>query len=136
MLAKPCRHDSSQAVGPQLQDGDTLPTQVHRYQPGRPAGVHSESGRAAENAPTVLSLFAESGKGSLGKLISVLCSDPLSDTVAEFQKIVAQIGNGEGSLGRLISRNDAYDEFIATLDKMDKVVDDVQQGKGTAGKFV
>ena len=81
--------------------------------------------------------FAESGKGSLGKLIyDPTLYNRFSDTVAEFQQIVHRVGSGEGSLGRLISRNDAYDKFIATLDKMDRVVDDLQQGKGTAGKFL
>ena len=49
---------------------------------------------------------------------------------------LAAAGSGEGSLGRLISRNDAYEKFIATLDKMNAVIDDLQQGKGTAGKFL
>jgi phospholipid/cholesterol/gamma-HCH transport system substrate-binding protein len=84
-----------------------------------------------------VALFAESGKGSLGKLIyDPTLYNRFSSTVAEFQGIVQQIGNGEGSLGRLISRNDAYDKFIATLDKMNGVIDDLQQGKGTAGKFL
>ena len=81
--------------------------------------------------------FAESGKGSLGKLIyDPTLYNRFSSTVAEFQEIVHEVGNGEGSLGRLISRNDAYDKFIATLDKMNGVIDDLQQGKGTAGKFL
>ena len=81
--------------------------------------------------------FAESGKGSLGKLIyDPTLYNRFSTTVAEFQQIVHEVGSGEGSLGRLIARNDAYEKFIATLDKMDRVVDDLQQGKGTAGKFL
>ena len=131
--------DSSQAVGPQLQDGDTLPTQVHPdfNQVVRASQSTLQNMDALLKRADRILAFAESGKGSLGKLIyDPLLYNRFSDTVAEFQKIVAQIGNGEGSLGRLISRNDAYDKFIATLDKMDKVVDDMQQGKGTAGKFL
>jgi phospholipid/cholesterol/gamma-HCH transport system substrate-binding protein len=131
--------DSSQAVGPQLQDGDTLPTQVHPdfNQVVRASQSTLQNMDALLKRADRILAFAESGKGSLGKLIyDPLLYNRFSDTVAEFQKIVAQIGNGEGSLGRLISRNDAYDKFIATLDKIDKVVDDMQQGKGTAGKFL
>jgi phospholipid/cholesterol/gamma-HCH transport system substrate-binding protein len=131
--------DSSQAVGPQLQDGDTLPTQVHPdfNQVVRASQSTLQNMDALLKRADRILAFAESGKGSLGKLIyDPLLYNRFSDTVAEFQKIVAQVGNGEGSLGRLISRNDAYDKFIATLDKMDKVVDDMQQGKGTAGKFL
>jgi phospholipid/cholesterol/gamma-HCH transport system substrate-binding protein len=131
--------DSAQAVGPPLQDGDTLPTQVH---PDFNQVVRASQG-TLQNMDALLKradrilAFAESGKGSLGKLIyDPTLYNRFSATVAEFQKIVAQVGNGEGSLGRLVSRNDAYDKVMATLDKMDKVVDDLQQGKGTAGKFL
>ena len=131
--------DSSQAVGPQLQDGDTLPTQVHPdfNQVVRASQSTLQNMDALLKRADRILAFAESGKGSLGKLIyDPTLYNRFSDTVAEFQKIVAQVGNGEGSLGRLVSRNDAYDKFMATLDKMNQVVDELQQGKGTAGKFL
>src|SRR5437763_7865647 len=131
--------DSSQAVGAPVRDGDTLPTQIH---PDFNQVVKA-SQSTLQNMDALLKradrilAFAESGKGSLGKLIyDPTLYNRFSDTVAEFQKIVAQVGNGEGSLGRLVSRNDAYDKFISTLDKMNQVVDELQQGKGTAGKFL
>jgi phospholipid/cholesterol/gamma-HCH transport system substrate-binding protein len=131
--------ESAQSVGPPAQDGDTLPTQVH---PDFNEVVRA-SQSTLENMDALLKradrilAFAESGKGSLGKLIyDPTLYNRFSATVAEFQGIVQQIGSGEGSLGRLISRNDAYDKFIATLDKMNGVIDDLQQGKGTAGKFL
>src|ERR1051325_413583 len=131
--------DSSQAVGSPVQDGDTLPTQVHPdfNQVVRASQSTLQNMDALLKRADRILAFAESGKGSLGKLIyDPTLYNRFSDTVAEFQKTVAQISNGEGSLGRLISRNDAYEKFIATLDKMDKVVDDMQQGKGSAGKFL
>ncbi|HKU26258.1 MAG TPA: MlaD family protein [Candidatus Sulfotelmatobacter sp.] len=131
--------DSSQAVGPPLQDGDTLPTQVHPdfNQVVRASQSTLQNMDALLKRADRILAFAESGKGSLGKLIyDPTLYNRFSDTVAEFQKIVAQVGNGEGSLGQLISRNDAYNKFIATLDKMNQVVDELQQGKGTAGKFL
>jgi phospholipid/cholesterol/gamma-HCH transport system substrate-binding protein len=131
--------DSAQAVGPPLQDGDTLPTQVHPdfNQVVRASQSTLQNMDALLKRADRILAFAESGKGSLGKLIyDPTLYNRFSATVAEFQKIVAQVGNGEGSLGRLVSRNDAYDKVMATLDKMDKVVDDLQQGKGTAGKFL
>ena len=131
--------NSSQALGPSAQDGDTLPTQVH---PDFNQVVRASQG-TLENLDALLKradrilAFAESGKGSLGKLIyDPTLYNRFSATVADFQKIVSQVGNGEGSLGRLVSRNDAYDKFIATLDKMNAVIDDIQQGKGTAGKIL
>lgn len=131
--------DSTQAVSAQVQDGDTLPTQVH---PDFNEVVRA-SQSTLQNMDALLKradrilAFAESGKGSLGKLIyDPTLYNRFSATVADFQKIVEEVGNGQGSLGALISRNDAYDKFIATLDKMNAVIDDMQQGKGTAGKFL
>ncbi len=63
--------DSSQAVGPPAQDGDTLPTRVH---PDFNEVVRS-SQSTLQNMDALLKradrilAFAESGKGSLGKLI-------------------------------------------------------------------
>ena len=131
--------DSSQAIGATLQDGDTLPTQVHPdfNQVVRASQSTLQNMDALLKRADRILAFAESGKGSLGKLIyDPTLYNRFSATVADFQKIVEQVGNGEGSLGRLISRNDAYDKFLSTLDKMNAIIDDMQQGKGTAGKFL
>jgi phospholipid/cholesterol/gamma-HCH transport system substrate-binding protein len=131
--------DSSQAIGPPAQDGDTLPTRVH---PDFNEVVRS-SQSTLQNMDALLKradrilAFAESGKGSLGKLIyDPTLYDRLSQTVAELKTVVDEIAKGQGSLGKLINSNDAYDKFVATLDKMNAVVDDLQQGKGSAGKFL
>ncbi|HEY6338531.1 MAG TPA: MlaD family protein [Candidatus Sulfotelmatobacter sp.] len=131
--------DSSQAMGPVVQDGDTLATQVH---PDFNEVVRA-SQSTLQNMDALLKradrilAFAESGKGSLGKLIyDPTLYNRLSNTVADLQTMVEQISKGQGSLGALINRNDAYDKFLATLDKMNAVIDDLQAGKGTAGKFL
>ena len=131
--------ESSQAVGAEAQDGDVLPTKVNPdfNQVVRASQSTLENMDALLKRADRILAFAESGKGSLGKLIyDPTLYNRLSVTVAEFQKIVEQIGSGQGSLGALISRTDAYDKFLSTLDKMNSVIDDIQQGKGTAGKFV
>ena len=131
--------DSAQAVGAQVQDGDTLPTQVHPdfNQVVRASQSTLQNMDALLKRADRILAFAESGKGSLGKLIyDPTLYNRLSVTVADLQKIVEEVGNGQGSLGALINRNDAYDKFLSTLDKMDKVIDDMQQGKGTAGKIL
>ncbi|HET6180028.1 MAG TPA: MlaD family protein [Candidatus Sulfotelmatobacter sp.] len=131
--------DSSQANGPPAQNGDTLATREQADL--EDVVVSSQS--TLQNMDALLKradrilAFAESGKGSLGKLIyDPSLYDRFSATVAEFQTIVEQISKGQGSLGALISRNDAYDKFISTLDKLNSVIDDVEQGRGTAGKLV
>jgi phospholipid/cholesterol/gamma-HCH transport system substrate-binding protein len=131
--------DSSQAVGGPVHDGDTLPTQVHPdfNQVVRASQSTLQNMDALLKRADRILAFAESGKGSLGKLIyDPTLYNRFSVTVADFQKIVEQVGSGQGSLGALISRNDAYDKFLSTLDKMNGVIDDMQQGKGTAGKFL
>ena len=131
--------DSAQAIGPLAQDGDTLPTRVH---PDFNEVVRS-SQSTLQNMDALLKradrilAFAESGKGSLGKLIyDPTLYDRFSQTVTDFKGIVDQISKGQGSLGRLISDDAAYNKVTATLDKMNALVDDLQQGKGTAGKFL
>jgi phospholipid/cholesterol/gamma-HCH transport system substrate-binding protein len=131
--------DSSQAVAGQVQDGDTLPTQVHPdfNQVVRASQSTLQNMDALLKRADRILAFAESGKGSLGKLIyDPTLYNRFSATIADFQKIVGEVGSGQGSLGALISRNDAYDKFLSTLDKMNSVIDDMQQGKGTAGKFL
>ena len=131
--------NSAQAKGPEAEEGDVLATK----ETPQLEDVVRASQSTLQNLDALLKradrilAFAESGKGSLGKLIyDPTLYNRFSDTVAEFQKIVENIGNGEGSLGRLISRNDAYDQFLATLNKIDVIIDEMQQGKGTAGKFL
>jgi phospholipid/cholesterol/gamma-HCH transport system substrate-binding protein len=131
--------DSAQAIGPVVRDGDTLPTQVH---PDFNEVVRS-SQSTLQNMDALLKradrilAFAESGKGSLGKLIyDPTLYDRFSQTVAEFKGVVDEIAQGNGSLGKLINNNDAYNKFVATLDRINQVADDLQAGKGSAGKFL
>ncbi len=131
--------DSSQAVGAPAQNGDTLSTHVH---PDFNEVVRA-SQSTLQNMDALLKradrilAFAESGKGSLGKLIyDPTLYDRLSKTVGEFEQVVDEVAKGRGSLGQLINSNDAYNKFVATLDKMNAVIDDMQAGKGTAGKFL
>ncbi len=131
--------DSSQSVGPVAQNGDTLPTKVHpdfNEVVTASQGTLQNMDALLKRADRILA-FAESGKGSLGKLIyDPTLYDQLSQTVRELKSVVDDIAEGKGSLGKLINNNDAYSKFTATLDKMNAVVDDLQAGKGTAGKFL
>ena len=131
--------DSSQAVGPEAKNGDTLLTQVHPdfNQVVRASQSTLQNLDALLKRADRILAFAESGKGSIGKLIyDPALYDRLASTVSEFKEIVDTIAKGQGSLGQLISSDDAYKKFLATLDKMNAVVDDIQAGKGSAGKFL
>jgi phospholipid/cholesterol/gamma-HCH transport system substrate-binding protein len=131
--------DSSRATGPAAENGDTLPTLVH---PDFNEVVRS-SESTLQNMDALLKradrilAFAESGKGSIGKLIyDPALYDRLNETVKQFQGIVDEVAKGQGSLGALINSNDAYNKFLSTLDKINAVADDLQAGKGTAGKIL
>jgi phospholipid/cholesterol/gamma-HCH transport system substrate-binding protein len=131
--------NSSEATGPLAKNGDVLPTQVHPdfNQVVRASQSTLENMNALIQRADSILAYAQSGKGSLGKVIyDPTLYNRFSDTVADFQKIVQEVGNGQGSLGQFVSRNDAYDKFVAVLDKMNAVIDDLQAGKGTAGKFL
>ncbi len=131
--------DSSQAIDQPAKDGDTLKTSVHPdFNEVVRSGQSTLQNMDAllKRADRILA-FAESGKGSLGKLIyDPTLYDRLSQTVAELNGMVDEIAKGKGSLGQLINSNDAYNKFVATLDKMNGVIDELQAGKGTAGKFL
>ncbi len=82
--------DSSQAFGPVVKDGDTLPTHVH---PDFNEFVRS-SESTLQNMDSLLKradrilAFAESGKGSLGKLIyDPVLYDRLSQTVLRNSRV-------------------------------------------------
>lgn len=131
--------DSSQAIGPIVQNGDTIATQVHPdfNQVVRASQSTLQNMDALLKRADRILAFAESGKGSLGKLIyDPTLYNRLSTTVADLQGMVEDVAKGKGSLGALINRNEAYDKFLATLDKLNAVIDDVQAGKGTAGKLL
>jgi phospholipid/cholesterol/gamma-HCH transport system substrate-binding protein len=131
--------DSSQAIGPVVQDGDTIATQVHPdfNQVVRASQSTLQNMDALLKRADRILAFAESGKGSLGKLIyDPTLYNRVSATVADLQGMVEEVAKGNGSLGALINKNDAYNKFLATLDKLNAVIDDVQAGKGTAGKLL
>jgi phospholipid/cholesterol/gamma-HCH transport system substrate-binding protein len=131
--------DSSQAVGPEVKEGDVLPI---RDRPDLNDMIRSSQG-TLQNMDALLRrldrivAFIESGKGSVGKLIyDPTLYNRLSDTVNEFQSIVNEIGQGKGTLGKLVADETVYNKLNATMDKINGMVDEVNAGKGTAGKFL
>jgi phospholipid/cholesterol/gamma-HCH transport system substrate-binding protein len=131
--------ESAQAVGPPVQDGDTLPTQVH---PDFNQVVRASQG-TLQNMDSLLKrvdrivAFIESGQGSIGKVIySPALYDQLNATVVEFKGLVDDIQSGKGSIGPLLTSDEAYKKAMAAIDKLNVLVDDLQAGKGTAGKLL
>jgi phospholipid/cholesterol/gamma-HCH transport system substrate-binding protein len=131
--------DSSQAAGPQVQDGDRLGT---RDTPDIQDVVRASQG-TLQNLDALLKrtdriiAFIESGQGSVGKLIyDPTLYNRLASTVTEFQGLVTQVSSGNGSIGKLIASDELYNKANATVDKLNTIIDDLNAGKGTAGKFL
>lgn len=76
--------------------------------------------------------------------------EPLTATIANVRAISAQISSGEGTVGRLIYKDDLYNSALATVTNLQdaadqirgtvadahKVVDEINAGHGTIGKLV
>lgn len=52
------------------------------------------------------------------------------------QDLVAGVRHGEGTLGKFLSDDSAYNHLNSILDKADTMVGGIQQGQGTLGKIV
>ena len=131
--------DSKRARGPEVQNGDVLPTEEH---PDFNDVVRS-SQSTLQNMDALLKradrilAFVETGKGSIGKLIyDPNLYDRLNTTVNDFKSIVDEVKNGQGSIGQLIASDEAYKKAVAAVDKLNVIIDELQQGKGAAGKFL
>lgn len=131
--------DSSQATGPQVQDGDVLRS---REVPDFGDMVRAGQG-TLQNMDALLKrldrivAFVESGQGSVGKLLyDPTLYNRLNSTVSEFQGLVNQVAQGKGTLGKLFSDDELYRKANATVDKLNVVIDDLNAGKGSAGKIL
>src|SRR5579862_10066880 len=131
--------DSSQAVGPEVQQGDVLHT---RDTPQIEDVVRASQSTlqnldALEKRVDRILAFVESGQGSFGKLIyDPALYNRLNSTVAQFQGLVGDVANGKGSLGKLLVDDELYRNANGTISKLNGIIDDMNAGKGTAGKFL
>jgi phospholipid/cholesterol/gamma-HCH transport system substrate-binding protein len=131
--------DSSKAAGPEVSNGDVLPTSE---QPGYQDVMRSTQS-ALENMQALLArmdrivAFVESGQGSVGKLIyDAALYNRLNATVNDFQKLVNEVAQGQGSIGKLVNSDELYNKANGSLDKINLLIDDLNAGKGTAGKLL
>jgi phospholipid/cholesterol/gamma-HCH transport system substrate-binding protein len=131
--------DSSRAHGPEVQDGDILPSkEVPGYEEVMRAGQSSlQNMDALLKRMDRIVAFVESGQGSVGKLIyDASLYNRVNATVSEFQNLVSEIAQGQGSLGKLISDDALYNKANASLDKINQLIDQVNAGNGTIGKLL
>jgi phospholipid/cholesterol/gamma-HCH transport system substrate-binding protein len=131
--------DSSQAKGPMIQNGDTLPA---HFVPDFSDVVRASQStlqnlQALEARVDRILAFVESGNGSVGKLIyDETLYNRLNGVISQFQTLVTQVNQGKGTLGKLVSDDQLYDKLNGTVDKVNALIDDLNAGKGTAGKLL
>jgi ABC-type transport system involved in resistance to organic solvents, periplasmic component len=131
--------NSTSAKGPQVHDGDVLPTtetpeiqDVIKSSQGTIDKLNVILGRVDDIVSSI-----QSGKGSVGKIIN----DPelynrANATIAELQRLADQITSGKGSIGKLLYNDELYNKINDSVSKLNAMVDEINQGKGTAGKLV
>ena len=81
----------------------------------------------------------QSGEGTLGRLFydDQLGTD-LHDAVASIKEIAARLENGEGTLGKLLDKDDtaAFDDLKATIANLKTISERLERGEGTLGKLL
>jgi phospholipid/cholesterol/gamma-HCH transport system substrate-binding protein len=82
----------------------------------------------------------ESGKGSLGKLLTDdQLYNNLNGTVAETRRITESINKGEGSISKLLHEDQLtpmLGEVRSSISRVNKLLDGLEAGQGSAGKLL
>jgi phospholipid/cholesterol/gamma-HCH transport system substrate-binding protein len=132
--------NSQVATGPPLQNGDELKT---LETPSIQDVVKASQG-TIENLNVLLAHMnaivdnLQSGKGSVGQLInSPDLYNKANATVDEFHKISVKLNSNTNTIGKFMN-DDAqmYNHANDTIAKLDSLVSDLQNGKGSAGKLL
>jgi phospholipid/cholesterol/gamma-HCH transport system substrate-binding protein len=131
--------DSKDAKGPQVKDGDVLPSAA--------TPALQDVVRASQTTLGNLDILVrrldriveevETGPGTLHAIIS----DPTfinraNAILAQMQDVMNDVNGGKGTIGELLKDNSMARKMNATLDKLNAIIDDVNAGKGTAGLLV
>jgi len=88
--------------------------------------------------------LVEQGKGSIGKLlVDETLYNNLNSTVAEARKITIAVNTSKGTIGKLLHDDEILQELHGTVQdtrsgiaRINKLIDGLEQGQGTAGKFL
>jgi phospholipid/cholesterol/gamma-HCH transport system substrate-binding protein len=131
--------DSSHANGPQLKNGDELPTKTSPSL----SDVINSSQTVIKQVNVLLAkvnTMADAlgnSKGSLGEILNnPALYDQAVGTLKEAQTLVKRINQGQGTLGKLTTDQTLYNNANATIAKLQNIVDQINAGQGTVGKLV
>jgi len=91
--------------------------------------VHNLS-QASERLELILSDAQQGGSGLLGMLISDQgLADNANDLFANLSEVSRRLKDGEGSLGRLLSEDDAYQELVQALRSLNGQLEDAREAQ-------
>lgn len=78
----------------------------------------------------------ESGKGTIGKIIyDDAIYNQATAAMSQIQKLTETLNSNRG-IGKFINDDTLYDEFRGTVARANNLIDGIQQGQGSLGKFV
>lgn len=131
--------DSTQATGPELQNGGELPTVPTQSLSDVIKSSQNTLIQVNEILAKVNSLVdvIRSNKGSLGLFINnPKLYDHAVASVTELQTMLTQVNQGKGTLGKLVTDPELYNRANDTIAKLQNIVTQIDEGKGTVGKLV
>lgn len=131
--------DSSHATGPELKNGDQVPTTETPSLSDVIKSSQSSIQQLNEILAKVNTLVDALGtnKGTLGKIIN----DPsfynrAVETLTEAQNLVKQVNEGKGTLGKFVTDPSMFNRLNDTAARLQNIVDQIDAGQGTLGKLV
>lgn len=62
--------------------------------------------------------------------------ESMNRTLLRTQQILKDIDQGKGTMGKLVSRPELYDDLLSSVRKLDALVSQVSRGEGSLGKLV
>ena len=131
--------NSQLAKGPEIQNGDELPTkEIPSIQ-----DVVASSQATIQNLNSIMpklndiATSLDSNKGSAGKLIN----DPelynrAVGAIGQLQTLANNLNSGRGSAGKLLTDDTVYNNLQDATAKLDALATNLNSGKGTAGKLL
>jgi phospholipid/cholesterol/gamma-HCH transport system substrate-binding protein len=130
---------SQLANGPEIQNGDELPTKdvpsIQDVVASSQATVKSVNEIMPKINDIVTSI--DSGKGSAGMLINDRALyNRAVDTVNQLDTLAANLNKGRGTAGKLLTDDSVFNNLKDTTARLDSLATGLSTGKGSAGKLL
>lgn len=131
--------NSRGAYGPQLENGDELPTS----QSADLDSVLDTSKTTLDSLNVTLGRLdkivqgIQQGQGTVGQLVTNReLFDRLDASLTELNTLLRNVNSGKGSAGKLLNDDTLYNKLNDTATKLDNIASGLDNGKGSAGKLL